>query len=386
MKTPSEYQISLINQNVFFREFTFSKNDFKALDTKQQLEFADNVVWLDDIFLIFQIKEKEIDSSDSRKWFQNKILNKAVKQIKSTMSYLQEYSDIIIENEKGHKLNIAEAKLGYSKKIIIYRAKDFPKDLRQRKFYESSEIGLIHLLHEEDYAWICKFLVTPCEIDEYFSFRERLFLHNKEASAELPEQYFLGHFLETPEADHFDAQYINALRNFTQHVSKFDISGIIEDFAKNIQLLNYETEYYPILSELALLNRFELAAFKERFSLCIKNSETEDFIVPYKMYVPRTDCAFVFIPLHSQNSSNWKNALNNLTHAQKYDSKAGRCIGIVIFRDPKDKIYFQIFWTFISQEWEFDEELEKLLNENYPFRKTKVSKIDNRYGKINASV
>ncbi len=83
-QTESENLISTVNTNVFFREFTFSKNDFKDIDSKQELEFADNVVWLEDIFLIFQIKEKGIDTSDNNKWFQNKILNKAVKQIKST--------------------------------------------------------------------------------------------------------------------------------------------------------------------------------------------------------------------------------------------------------------------------------------------------------------
>ena len=46
----TENVVSQINSNIFFKEFTFSKNDFKHLDEKQKLEFADNVVWLDDIF------------------------------------------------------------------------------------------------------------------------------------------------------------------------------------------------------------------------------------------------------------------------------------------------------------------------------------------------
>lgn len=379
-KTESENLISYINSNVFFREFTFSKNDFKDLNSKQQLEFADNVVWLEDIFLIYQIKEKDNDSSNDEKWFQNKILNKAVKQIKSTLKFLENYPEINIENEKGHKLNITAAKIYDSKRIIIYKpTNDFPKNLRQLKFYESLEIGLIHLIHYEDYKWICNFLVTPCEIDEYLSFRERLYIYNKNASINLPEQYFLAHFLETPDADHFNAQYINTLRSFSQDIAKFDISLIMENFAKHIQLTTYETEYYPIITELALLNRFELAAFKERFQLCIKRSETLDFIIPYKTYIPRTDCAFVFIPLHSEKSSNWKNALNNLTHAQKYDCKATRCIGVVIFREPADKEYFSIYWQYLNEDWTYDENLEKLLNENYPFRNSRITKTENRY-------
>lgn len=380
MQTKSEQIISLINSNVFFREFTFSKNNFKALNSKQQLEFADNVVWLEDIFIIFQIKEQGAEVSDARKWFQNKILNKAVKQIKSTSIYLKNYSEIFIENEKGHKLNISEAKENLHRSIIVYHPSTaFPKDLRQLKFYESTEIGLIHLMHTEDYSWICKFLITPCEIDEYMAFRERYFLFNRKSSVELPEQYFLAHFLETSDADHFNPNYMETLQNFPQRNDEFDISTLVENFAKNIQLSNYEAEYYPIILELALLNRFELKAFKERYQLCLDLSETTDFIIPYKMYIPRTDCAFTFIPLHSANSQTWKIALNNITIAQQYDSKATRCIGIVIFRDPQDKQYFSIYWQFIFKEWQYDEHLEKLLDVNYPFRKSRITTTENRY-------
>lgn len=381
MKTNSENLISIINSNVFFKEFTFSKNDFKELNTKQNLEFADNVVWLDEIFFIFQIKERENETGDDKKWFENKVLNKGVKQIKSTLKYLENYPEILIENEKGHKLNISNVRgNNVSKKIIIYKPnKEFPSEIRQIKFYESSEIGLIHLLHSEDYHWICKFLITPCEINEYLNFREKLFLFNRNTSKILPEQYFLAHFLETPDADHFNAEYINTLRNFKEEVSAFDISGIMGNFAKNIKLINYETEYYPIITEIAKLNRFELIEFKKRIQLCVDNSEKEDYIIPYKVYVPRTDCAFVFIPLHTKYSHNWKNALYNLTFAQKYDSKAQKCIGVVIFRDKTDKEYLDFYWQYVNDVWVYEEELEKLLAENYPFRKSKINRTENRY-------
>jgi hypothetical protein len=102
----SENIVTQINSNVFFKEFTLSKNDFKELDTNQKLEFADNVVWLDKLFFIFQIKEREPNSTGDIKWFESKVLKKAVKQIKSTLKYISTYPEIIIENEKGHKLDI----------------------------------------------------------------------------------------------------------------------------------------------------------------------------------------------------------------------------------------------------------------------------------------
>lgn len=190
--TNSEKIVSQINSNVFFKEFTFSKNDFKELDSNQKLEFADNVVLLDDLLFLYQVKEQDKNSSNTKNWFENKVLKKAVRQIKSSLEYISKYPEILIENEKGHKLNITEAKKCTDvKNIIIYQPKnDFPEVLRRQKFYVSSQIGPVHLFHFEDYYWICKYLITPTEINQYLIFREELFLFNEQHSNTLPEQYF----------------------------------------------------------------------------------------------------------------------------------------------------------------------------------------------------
>lgn len=378
--TNSEDIISQINKNIFFKEFTFSKTDFKSLDTKQQLEFADNVVWLDDIFFVYQIKQKEANSDNYESWFKNKILGKAVKQIKSTLNFIDTHPEIIIQNEKGHKLNIAEAQNNEIKKLIIYKVDgDFPEQLRNQKFYESASVGLIHLFHSEDYYWICKYLITPAEVEEYLSFREELYLFDKLRSNHLPEQYFLGHFMETLNADHFNASYINNLKNKKYNVEDFDVSGIIENFNKNIKLINYETEYYAIIKEIAKLNRSELIEFKKRVSYSVENCEKNEFNTPYRIYIPATDCAFVFIPLHSSKSQFWKTALYNYTMAQKYDTKATKCIGVVIFKDKTDGHYYEFYWQYAEGVWYYDEVIEKTLSDNFPFRETKTKQFGNRY-------
>ncbi|KFF11150.1 hypothetical protein [Flavobacterium hydatis] len=379
--TDSENIVSRINSSVFFKEFTFSKNDFKELDTNQQLEFADNVVWLDDLFFIFQIKERENGASSDEKWFESKIRNKAVKQIKSTLKYISKYPEIFIENEKGHKLDVTKAKANTSvKKIIIYSTnEDFPEELRNQKFYESTDVGLIHLFHSEDYYWICKYLITPTEINEYLNFREDLFLFDKIRSNALAEQYFLAHFLETPYADHFNAEYINNLKNENIKTEEFDVSFIINNFNKNIKLINHQTEYYPIIQEIAKLNRTELIEFKKRVIRSMEKTESIDLVTPYRIYSPRTDCGFVFIPAHSSRSQHWKNTLSNYTMAHKYDSKARKCIGLVVYKDKEQSDNFEFFWQFIEGKWVFDEELDILIAKDNPFRKIKTKMVNNRY-------
>ena len=90
--TESELHIAELNSNAFFKEFTYSSTKFKIDEKGQELELADNVVWLDDLLQIIQIKErnKSGDSNDEN-WFNNKVLRKAVKQIKDTISYFETY-------------------------------------------------------------------------------------------------------------------------------------------------------------------------------------------------------------------------------------------------------------------------------------------------------
>lgn len=54
MNNPTENVLNQINRNVFFSEFTFSKNDFVVNNDK--LEFSVHLVWLDGTHFIFEVK------------------------------------------------------------------------------------------------------------------------------------------------------------------------------------------------------------------------------------------------------------------------------------------------------------------------------------------
>lgn len=381
-KTKSESQLSAINQNVFFKEFTFSNNDFKSERDNAEQELADNVVWLDDYCFIFQIKEMEQHSSNYENWFKNKVINKAVKQIKNTLKYFNEYESIIIENEKGHKLDVKKAKdCDDIKKIIIYATNDdFPESLKFHKFYVSSDVGNIHLFHIEDYLHICKYLITPTEISEYLDFRENFFDFYKTGINRLPEQYLLGHFFETPISDHFNAHYIHNLKDQYKKDVDFDVSGLIENFKDSItSTSSNDIHYYPIIKAIAKLHRAELIEFKKRISIAMEKCEKFEFITPYKMYSSRTDCAFVFIPLHSKNSKHSMTALRNYTEAVKYENKTQKTLGITIYRKTDDLDSIETAWLYLDEDWTFNADIAQLLEDNYPFRTSHNKAIENPY-------
>jgi hypothetical protein len=66
--------------------------------------------------------------------------------------------------------------------------------------------------------------------------------------------------------------------------------------------------------------------------------------------------------------------------AQKYDQKASRCIGVIVYEMIiNNETYFDINWNFIESDWVYNSEMEQLLKDNFPFRDVKMKKLDNRY-------
>lgn len=381
----SEDYINQINSNVFFQEFTFRKNIFCPPNTinKEELQFADSVVWIDDLLFVYQIKDrnekKAGDIYDEIKWFNNKILNTAVRQIKKTVDYLCTYPEIIIQNERGYKINIADAKTYRINKLIIYDpVSSFPEEKRFQKFYNSRKVGLIHLFHTEDYIWICNYLVTPSEINEYLMFREELCSKHSKLMDKFPEQYILGHFLETSDTSIIEPRYVDNLKHFKQDHSNIELNAILELFRENAISDENIQDYLVIVKEIAKLNRSEFLEFKKRLFLIFEKCKEDDFIIPYRISYPRTGCGFVFVALSEKDSLQWKNALNNSTLAHKYDQKLEKCIGVVTFISKKEGISREIFWEYVEFPWSYNDEMEKILKDNFPFREVR-EKFLSRY-------
>jgi hypothetical protein len=53
--------IARFNEFYFFREFTFSKNTFRTAP-REEVELADNVVWVDEPLIAYQIKSGKLQA------------------------------------------------------------------------------------------------------------------------------------------------------------------------------------------------------------------------------------------------------------------------------------------------------------------------------------
>ena len=370
MITESENIVAKISSNVFYKEFTFDKNDFYPGDGKKEL--ADTILWLSDLLFIIQVKErnpKEIKSeTEENAWFDNTVIKKAKVQIANSIEYLNKYTNIKIKNIRNHSIDISNAnKIGINK-VIIYMPNNSPisNDKRAIKFYESKKSGNIHIFNVEDYLWVCKFLITPTELDEYLKFRERIYLKHKELISLYPEQYILGHFLNTDDESIIQEEYIETFSKLVDDVEDFDVSAILNNFLEKIRIEEQKEskDYYSILAEIASLKRYELLEFKRRFRKIIDDVKSLNFSMPYRFAISRTGCGFVFIPLLQDDIEYWENALLNFTEIYKYKRQLNKCLGVLTFKTGE---YFDINWAFIKEDWSYNKELDEAVQREAEF-------------------
>lgn len=371
-----EELIAQLNANIFLKEFSFSKNNFTPKGSSE-LELADHVIWLDDLMIVYQIKERTGGKSsvNSEKiWFEKKILQKAKNQIRDTLLYFKKYEDeIIIPNQRGHIFNMKFNQIKSFIKIIIHLSnKQLPEYYKNKKYYISSqEAGFIHIVSGNDYLNICKTLLTPTEISDYFIYRQDLLIKHTHNAEKLPEAAIVGQFLSGEDAS-FPASknFLEYLYRLKKDKDNFSISGILENFYKRIKYINCNEEnseyaYYNIIGEFAKLRRTNLPEVKARIKLCLEACDSDEFELPYRIVVPETGCGFVFIPLQHEQKDDKMICLQNLTYAAKYDQKIRRCIGITFVKEEED---YLMDWCFLDSDWQYDSAIEESLKNCYPFR------------------
>ena len=372
-RTENERFIRDINARFFFKEFTYFNTEFRT-KYKEEFELADGMVWLDNLLFVFQMKERNANyakSEDSeRKWFKKKILDEAISQIKRTEAYRENYNDRFeFENERGHKLDMSKIQSTELVRLVVYSPSEkLPEDCRFRKFYKLKNKELVHLFHSEDYYWICRYLVTPDEINDYLLFRERFYFRAGLDINSLPEQYFLSHYFSKDRSYKLKANLGILLNSLEEDLQSFDISPLFEFFWDEGADYSTLEENYTILKELAKLGRQELEHFRKRFDKIILQTIKKVKDLPYRMTSARTNCGFVFWNIEVEDDDLAVKAVSNITYAHMYEQKLSKSVGVVAYRSKKDNDMTRLQWCFLESEWKPNASMDRLLKESFPFR------------------
>ena len=367
-----EKDIANLNEHFFFKEFTYSQNTFRP-NPSAELELADSLIWLDHLAIVFQLKERGIQGlttpDDEERWFNKKVVALASRQIRDTINYLNNHHNFTLENHRGHQLQLESNSISQIHKIICYLGhKDLPLHCRNKKFHQSHNAGVIHLIPANDYARIVRTVLTLSELSEYLDFRQELIEKWGDLVSTLPESALMGQYLAGNPDQRPSLAFIENLEALEHRADEWDLSTIIKNFPDRVTTSGNPTNYYTIVTELAKLKRNELQEFKKRFLLSMEKSASDSWVRPYRMASPRTQCGFIFMPLTKELIQHRNHGLLNLTNACKYDMRLPRCIGVSFF--PETDGWFSVEWCFLESPWVYDEVLDQALQTNSPFRDT----------------
>jgi hypothetical protein len=354
----------------FFSEFVFSNTTFRPTPSRE-LELADNLVWLGEIAIAFQLKERSVEGQTTieaeERWFESKVVGKATKQVRDTLSYIQGIDSIELINQRGHTFTLNREAIKQFHKLVVYLPRpELPEHCRRKKFHSSVTAGFIHIISGEDYLGIVRTLLTPAEVADYLTFREGLVTRHAVEAQQLHEASLVGQYLSGDRMGAPSAQHAELVKSLQHRSDEWDMSGIIKRFSERTTDAENPTDYYHVIRELALLRRDELREFKLRYQLALENARKDKFAKPYRMVSTRTGCGFVVIPLTKELIPKRRVGLTNLTLAHKYDQKLTRCIGVAIGDDVGP--WFIADWCFVEFAWEKDSDVDEFLKNAEPFR------------------
>jgi len=370
-------QIAKLNEWHFFSEFTYSKTTFCPRPS-QQVELADSIIWIADTLVAYQLKQREPQRNPTPeaecRWFEKKVLGKATKQVRDTLSYLNTSSPIQVCNHRGHALTLDARSIHQLHKLVVYLPNQaLPHECKQVKHHRSQTAGLIHVIAANDYLGIVRTLLTLAELADYLEFREALIKRAEGQVVPLPEQALVGQYINGDLDAMPSTDFIQDFTLLDHRLDEWDMSGLISKFPDRAITGQGGTDYYQIIRELALLKRNELREFKTRFQLCLARARANEIVRPYRFAVPRTGCAFVFVPVTKETLARRRMGLQNFALANKYDLKLPKSIGVSIADDSEG--YFTLEWIYLESAWEPDAVLEAALRANNPFREVKAAEL-----------
>jgi hypothetical protein len=342
------------------------------------VELADRVVLGDKIGFIFQLKEREqkvaSKPGDLEKWVTNNVVKKGVKQVQNTRDLLRSYMGISLVNHFGHRVSVTPAEAEDLVSMIIYRVPPKSRAFRAARFKKAPNGGFVHVLRDIDYFGICQHFVTPAELLDYFGFRRDVLINWDAAAAAVSEEALIGQYLLEDYSSGPDQKFERAGRS-RGGPTACEFSFVLDSLASKIagQLGEYaDTDCYEILTELAMLGRYELKALKQWLRMGLESVRANRFELPFRIASGRTACGFLVVPITREFHNRAIDALKSLTIASKHELDLPRQVGIGMWRNSE---FVEIEWIFMEGSNPPNPELDERLAYSYPFRLTSEQRL-----------
>ncbi len=384
MKETSREPASLLHDfaaqqhaNVFTRAFSFPASQL-PVSSEKDVELADRVLLLDNVGFIFQLREREqkvaSKTGDLEKWVSSNVVRKGAKQIQNTRELLDTYMSVSVVNHFGHRLTVSPGDPDSFVSMIIYRVPPRSRAFRAARFKRNRNGGFVHILRDSDYFEICHHFVTPAEWIDYFSFRRDILLNWDPSAAAVSESALIGQYLLDDFSSPPDQRFVRASKS-RGGPTACEFSFVLESLASRIagqEEVYADTHNYEILTELALLGRYELRALKQQLRLALEAVRANRFELPYRIASGRTGSGFLIVPVTREFHGRAFDALRSLSRASKHELDLEKQVGIGMWKNSE---FVDLEWIFLEGTNSPDADLDERLAFNYPFRRASEQRV-----------
>jgi len=365
------------NANIFMRAFSYPASQL-PISFEKDVELADRVVLMDGIIFIFQLCEREqkvaSKSGDLEKWVSGHVVRKGVKRIQNTRDLLGTYAGLSLVNHFGHRTMVSPKEPDSFVSMIIFRVPPKSRAFRAARFKKARNGAFVHVLRDADYFEICHHFVTPAELLGYFSFRRDILLNWDPPSTAVSESALIGQYLLEDFSSPPDPSFERAALS-RGGPTACEFSFVLDSLATMIAAQEGEyadSDCYDILSELALLGRYELRALKLELRLALEAVRANRFELPYRMASERTGCGFLVLPVTSEFHDRALNAVRSLSLASKHELDVERQVGIGMWKNSE---FVDIEWIFLEGSNPPNPDLDERLAFSYPFRRASEQRL-----------
>jgi hypothetical protein len=371
-----------LGSNVFLRTFSFSSTQLPVLSLPRP-QLADHVVLLEGLGFIFRLVERDADVpmrlSDLDRWFAEDVVKEGVRQITHTRELLRGYTSISLANADGHRLSVTLSGMDRLTGLILYRSPSRLAGFVAPRFRKASGAGFVHIMSDADYFGACDYLVTPSELGDYLKFREEVLSRPILVPPAVTEAALVGQYLFDDLDEAPDPRYESAARSLRGDPCDYVFTYVIENLATHISRRDedsVESIYHPILLAIARLGRTELRELKTQLRLCLEAVRGDKFELPYRLCSESTNCAFLTLPGSAEFRLRSRKALETLAAASKYELQMEKQVSIAMWRSGE---IIDIDWIYSEGPNPQSDELDRLLEEAYPFRRSSQKRLPEYY-------
>ena len=359
------------------RAFSFPASQLPLTD-ETDVQLADRLMLIDSIGFIFQLREREpkvaSKAGDLERWVASHVVRKGVKQIQNTRELLARYMGLSLVNEFGHRMTVSSKDPDSFVSMIIYRIPAKSRAFRAARFKRNRNGTFVHILRDTDYFEICNHFVTPAELVDYFAFRRDILVTWDPSSTAVSERALIGQYLMEDLASPPDPRFEHAARS-RGGPTACEFTFVMDSLANAIASQEgdaSDSDCYEILSEIALLGRYELRALKHQLRLALEAVRSNRLEQPYRIVSVRTGCGFTIVPVTKQFNDRAYEALRSLSRASKHELGLDREVGIGMWKLSE---FVDIDWMFLEGRNLPDQDLDEKLAHSYPFRRASEQRV-----------